>query len=156
MDAYVTSTPAPPATSNQWQITPVSNAELEAFTRVQYKAFVGTGNPLHDTLFPPASNPTAADFAKGAARHRAALAAEPNNAVFIKVVDDKTGEIAGGAKWYFYSEDARRPERVEVDWVEPEEQEFAQRVMDEFHGMYYLMTLSDIALTYRRVAKMGW
>jgi hypothetical protein len=101
---------------------------------MQYKAFVGTGNPLHDTLFPPASNPTEADFAKGTARHRAALAAEPNNVVFIKVVDDETGAMAGGAKWCFYDRDACRPERAQVDWVEREHQEFAQRVMDEFHG----------------------
>jgi hypothetical protein len=101
---------------------------------MQYKAFVGTGNPLHDTLFPPASNPTEADFAKGTARHRAALAAEPNNVVFIKVVDDETGAMAGGAKWCFYDKDAGRPERAQVDWVEREDQEFAQRVMDEFYG----------------------
>lgn len=101
---------------------------------MQYKAFIGTGNPLHDTLFPPASNPTEADFAKGTARHRAALAAEPNNVVFIKVVDDETGAMAGGAKWCFYDKDAGRPERAQVDWVEREDQEFAQRVMDEFHG----------------------
>jgi len=82
-----------PEGSGAWQTTPVLEADLEAFTRMQYKAFVGTGNPLHDTLFPPASDPTPADFAKGASRHRAALAAEPNNVVFIQVVDEKQ------AKW---------------------------------------------------------
>jgi hypothetical protein len=133
MDAHVVPTPAPTAAS-PWQILPISEADLEEFTRTQYKAFVGTGNPLHDTLFPPASNPAPADIAKGTARHRAALAAEPDNAVFIKVVDDQTGEMAGGAKWCFYDQDAGRPERVQVDWVEPDEQEFTQRVMDEFHG----------------------
>lgn len=136
MDANVVSTPALEA-ANPWHITPVAEADLEAFTRMQYKAFIGTGNPLHDTLFPPASNPSPTDFAKGAARHRAALAAEPKNVVFIKVVDDKTGEMAGGAKWCFYTEDAGRPERAEVDWAEPEEHEFAQRVMDEFHGTFH-------------------
>jgi hypothetical protein len=136
MDAKVISTPTLEA-ANPWHTTPVTEADLEAFTRMQYKAFVGTGNPLHDTLFPPASNPSPTDFAKGAARHRAALVAEPENVIFIKVVDDKTGEMAGGAKWYFYTEDAGRPERAEVDWVEPEEQEFAQRVMDEFHGTFH-------------------
>jgi hypothetical protein len=136
MDAKVISTPTLEA-ANPWHTTPVTEADLETFTRIQYKAFVGTGNPLHDTLFPPASNPSPTDFAKGAARHRAALVAEPENVVFIKVVDDKTGEMAGGAKWYFYTEDAGRPERAEVDWVEPEELEFAQRVMDEFHGTFH-------------------
>ena len=112
----------------------MSATDLDEFTRMQYKAFVGTGNPLHDTLFPPTSNPTPADFAKGTARHRAALAAEPDNVVYIKVVDEMTGEMAGAAKWCFYDKDAARPERAEVDWVEADEQEFAQRVMDEFHG----------------------
>ena len=133
-----------PEGSGAWQTTPVLEADLEAFTRMQYKAFVGTGNPLHDTLFPPASDPTPADFAKGASRHRAALAAEPNNVVFIQVVDEKTGEMAGGAKWCFYDQDAGRPERVEVDWVEPEEQEFTQRVMDEFHGTATLKMSSSM------------
>jgi hypothetical protein len=133
MDAHVAPTPVP-KTASSWQITSLSEADLEDFTRMQYKAFVGTGDPLHDTLFPPASNPTPADFAKGTARHRAALAAEPENVVFIKIVDNETGEMAGGAKWCFYSEDAGRPEKAEVDFVEPEEQEFAQRVLDEFHG----------------------
>ena len=121
-----------------WKVTPISEADLEEFTRMQYKAFMGTGNPLHDTLFPPASDPTPADFAKGTARHHAALAAEPKNVVYIKVVDEKTGEMAGGAKWYFYDRDADMPEKVEVNWVEPEDQEFAQRVMDEFHGIVVL------------------
>ena len=101
---------------------------------MQYAAFMGTGNALHDILFPPASSPTPSSFAKATARHRAALAAEPDNVVFVQVIDDSTGEMAGGAKWCFYDRDAGRQERVEVDWVGPEEQSFAQRVMDEFHG----------------------
>ena len=133
MDAHIAPTPVAEA-ATQWQTTPVTESDLEEFTRTQYKAFIGTGNPLHDTLFPPAANPTEKDVEKATARHRAALGAEPDNVVFIKVVDDKTREMAGGAKWYFYAQDAGRPERVEVDWVEPEEQEFAQRVMDEFNG----------------------
>jgi hypothetical protein len=116
---------------------------------MQYKAFVGTGNPLHDTLFPPASNPTPADFAKGTARHRAALAVEPDNVVFIKVVDQATSEMAGGAKWCFYDKDAGRPDRAQVDWVEPEEQEFAQRVMDEFHGTSTFQRAFGHVLKYR-------
>jgi hypothetical protein len=141
MDAHVAPTPTPQAACS-WYTVPLSSADLDEFTRMQYKAFVGTGNPLHDTLFPPASDPTPADFAKGTARHRAALAAEPDNVVFIKVVDQATGEMAGGAKWCFYDQDAGRPERAQVDWVEPEEQEFAQRVMDEFHGTFPLESLS--------------
>jgi hypothetical protein len=133
MDAHVAPSPAPRAASS-WHITPVGDADLDEFTRLQYKAFIGTGNPLHDTLFPPASNPSEADFARGTARHRAALAAEPNNAVFIKVVDEGTGAMAGGAKWCFYEREAARPEKATVDWAEPEEHEFAQRVMDELHG----------------------
>ena len=143
MDAHVAPEPVTEAASS-WQIIPVSEVDLGEFTRMQYKAFVGTGNPLHDTLFPPGSNPLPADFAKGTARHRAALAAEPNNVVYIKVVDDETGEMAGGAKWCFYDKDAGRPERVQVDWVEPEEQEFAQRVMDEFHGIVMLKKSSGM------------
>ncbi len=134
MAAQVEPTPVPEAVKTPWHITPVDKADLEEFSRMQYKAFIDTGNPLHDTLFPPATNLTEADVVKATARHRAALAAEPDNVVFIKVVDDKTGQMAGGAKWCFFDEGAGRPERAEVDWVEPEEQEFAQRVMDEFHG----------------------
>ena len=88
---------------------------------MQYAAFIGTGNALHDILFPPASSPTPASFAKATARHRAALAAEPGNVVFVQVIDDSTGEMAGGAKWCFYDRDAGKQERVEVDWVGPEE-----------------------------------
>jgi hypothetical protein len=100
MDAHVAPSPAPRA-ARSWHITPVGDADLDEFTRLQCKAFIGTGNPLHDTLFPPASDPSEADFARGTARHRAALAAEPNNAVFVKVVDEGTGAMAGGAKWCF-------------------------------------------------------
>lgn len=132
MDAHVA--PQARKVTRPWKIVPLSEADIEEFTRMQYKAFVGTGNPLHDALFPPASMPTEADITKGTARHLAACRAEPHNVVFIKAVDEETGAMAGAAKWCFYDKDAGRPARVQVNWAEPEEQEYAQRVMDEFHG----------------------
>lgn len=103
---------------------------------MQCKSFVESDNAMHSILFPSSTPATHDDIATGAARHRAALEAEPEHACFVQVVDQMTGEIAGGAKWYFYPTDAGRQERLLVGERAGtgEKRELAQSVLDEFHG----------------------
>ena len=115
-------------------------ASLSAWTAAQFSSFVGTGNVLHDTLFPPASPPTPAQLDLAVDRHKAAFKEDSEHNVFIQIVDHSNGKIMGGAKWQFWPHDPKRPLTVPVDYIDestPEgkiERAFAQKVMDEFMG----------------------
>ena len=113
---------------------------LEAWTAAQYSSFVGTGNVLHDVLFPPASLPTPTQISVASERHKSVLRDDPEHNAFIQITDPSNGKIMGGANWQFWDRDPKRPAKVPVDWINSSTEEgkmeldFAQRVMDEFCG----------------------
>ncbi|KAK4956151.1 hypothetical protein LTR66_013359, partial [Elasticomyces elasticus] len=110
----ITANPITPS----WTVQRVPESELEPWTLVQYKAFVGAGNRFHAVIYPPFPDYTQDDMVGSVTRHRAALEAEPEYTHFVQIVDKATGEIAGGAKWFFYPTDAGRPERLLVgEWA---------------------------------------
>ena len=117
-----------------------SPTDLNAWTAAQYASFMNTGNVHHDTLFPPATNPTPADITASAKRHLDDLQTHPDNIIFIQILDPTNNAIMGGAQWQFWSHDPKRPSTIEVDWIDDstaagcEERRYGQAVMDEFQG----------------------
>ncbi|KAK5309665.1 hypothetical protein LTR70_010090 [Exophiala xenobiotica] len=125
--------------TSSYEIQIVKSGDLTAWTAAQFSSFVGTGNTLHDVLFPPASPPTPAQLDSAAARHKACLNDDPEHNVFIQIVTPE-GHIMGGAKWQFWPHDPKRPLTVPVDYIDGSTAEgeasrvFAQKVMDVLMG----------------------
>jgi GNAT superfamily N-acetyltransferase len=126
---------------HQYEVQVIKDpVNLKPWTAAQFASFVGTGNVLHDVLFPPASPPTPAQLDLATARHTAAFEEGSERNVFVQIVDPANGAIMGGAKWQFWPHDPKRPLTFPVDYVDdstPEgkaERTFAQKVMDEFMG----------------------
>lgn len=124
----------------KYEIEIVSDPKkLTAWTAAQYASFQGTGNVVHDVLFPPASPaPTAAQLAVSTQRHIETLNTDPEHNVYIQITDPSNGKIMGGAKWQLWPYDPQRPEVFQVTFVDDSteqgklELEFAQRVSDDF------------------------
>ena len=114
--------------------------DLNAWTAAQYASFMNTGNVHHDTLFPPATNPTPADISAATKRHLTDLSVHPDNIVFIQILDPTNNAIMGGAQWQLWPHDPKRPSTIEVNWIDDstpvgrQERAFGQAIMDEFQG----------------------
>ncbi|KAK5069894.1 hypothetical protein LTR64_007924 [Lithohypha guttulata] len=127
--------------ASQHKIEVLTNEDqLLSWTAAQFSSFVGTGNVLHDVLFPPVTPPTPAQVEVAAERHKAVFRSIPENSIFIQIRDPSNGKIMGGANWEFWSKDPKRSPNVPVDWIDTStdygkhEHAFAQKVMDEFMG----------------------
>lgn len=115
-------------------------AKLEAWTAAQYSSFVGTGNVIHDVLFPPAHPPTPAQVKLSAKRHKASFEKDSEHNIFIQITNPLNGEIMGGAKWQLWPYDPKRSGTAPVTFIDDSteqgkiEREFAQKVMDAFQS----------------------
>ena len=123
--------------AHEYEVQIVDQEALTPWTAAQFASFIGTGNVLHDVLFPPASQPTPAELDTAAARHKASLKDDPQHNIFVQIVT-ADGDIMGGAKWQFWPHDPQRPATAPISSSgesTPEvkaEQAFAQKVLDEF------------------------
>jgi GNAT superfamily N-acetyltransferase len=131
--------------------TPLTVAEIKdpsdlvPWTKAMYAAFVGTDNVLAETLFglPPGVMPSQSQLDSAVEEHHKALTgpqAHGGENRYIQILDSITGEIMGGTKWTFFSDAPKRPERVDVNWIDGStskgkfERDYAQATMDEFHS----------------------
>lgn len=118
-----------------WSIATLNESDIEEFAQCQFAAFVG--NNIHDIVYPTPQYSAAAQRKVLAERDRLGRG---NQVVYLKAVDDKTGQLVGGIKVYYYgSEDANTkppyPPGKPVDEEELSDEEQYQRfVLGEFLG----------------------
>ena len=82
---------------SNWSIAELKESDVEEFVQCQFHAFVG--NSLHDVVYPKPE--AAVDATRTAMTERARLQ-HGNEVVFLKAVDDASGQIVGGIKCCFY------------------------------------------------------
>lgn len=132
-------------TSALLTVSEITNpSDLTPWTRAMYDAFVSTDNVLAETLFglAPGVMPSQSQLDSAVQQHRSALNSADGGGQnhYIQILDPATSAFVGGAKWVFYSAAPERSETVNVTWIDDStakgklEREFAQAVMDEFHG----------------------
>ena len=148
------------STKTGHQISEITDpSDLAPWTKAMYDSFVATDNVLFETLanLPPGVMPSQSKLESAIEEHRSAFTKPQDDGGqnrYIQILDSKTGEVMGGAKWTFFSAPPKRDEKVNVTWIDdstPEgkfEKDFAQAVMDEFHSRRFQHMACPHALLY--------
>lgn len=118
-----------------WTIAPVQVDHLDEFVRCQFLAFVE--NPLHDVVYPTQL--------AAVETHWKAIAGAPslqpgNEVVYLKAVDNSSGNIVGGIKFVIYAAEdliTSSPHAAGISDIEPQtsdEDQYRTYVLNELLG----------------------
>jgi GNAT superfamily N-acetyltransferase len=109
---------------------PAEDADMARLFEITSLAF-GKNEPFWDAMYPRHETPEGRRI--GGERFIQAKHADPNT-LYLKAVDENTGDIAGFAKWNVFRNRFPAPAKAEGDfWDNDEEKAYTQHLMTEFN-----------------------
>lgn len=118
-----------------WTIAPLHVEDLEEFVECQFLAFVE--NPLHDVVYP--TQQEAVETHRKAIEDSSKLPSG-NEILYLKAVDNQSGQIIGGIKFCVYAADGVRIKTphdggiTDIDPQTSDEAQYRTYVLNEFLG----------------------
>lgn len=111
-------------------LAPAEDADMPRLFEITSLAFLHN-EPFWDAMYP--HHDSAEGRRLGGERFVKAKHADPNT-LYLKAVDEATGEIAGFAKWNVFQNRIPGPAKAEGDfWDSEEEKAYCQHLMTEFN-----------------------
>ncbi|EED18764.1 conserved hypothetical protein [Talaromyces stipitatus ATCC 10500] len=120
----------------QFTIQIAQDGDLHDLMKVLWTCFETPPQGILRIFFPILNNDREASLLAASNGQREEYKASYPELIWLKVIDDETGEMVGGAKWYFYERnpfDGHSLEEEEAVWYpEGVGREFATRAMHAF------------------------